>query len=103
MNSAQVKRISIIDRAIRNGKHNQKGLQKEIEKELGVEISLGNIDHDLKRMKEIFNAPVKYVPVTHNTGHYIYTKEYDFGNAFILYWSEFVEFNKDINKIVFTC
>lgn len=94
-------RASIIDRAIRKGKCNQKGLKAAIEKELGHEISMGNIDHDLKRMRQVFKAPIKYVPVTHCEGHYVYTEDdYDFGTAFLRYWSDYVEFNKDINKII---
>ena len=103
MNSLQMKRASIIDRAILKGKHNQKALKEEVEKELGFKISLGNIDHDLKRMREIFGAPIKYVPLTHCTGYYTYDKEYDFGDAFLKYWADYVEFSKDINKIIFQC
>ncbi len=100
MNHTQIQRISIIDRAIRKGTPNQKDLHRAIEKEMGVNVSISNIDKDIRRMKELFEAPVIYVPETSSSGHYMYHKDYDFGNAFIRYWSDFVEFNKVINKEV---
>ena len=97
MTNTQLQRIAIIDRTIRNGKPNQKDLHKAIEKELG-KVSMSNVDKDLKLMKDTFNAPIVYKPLTYCTGYYLYDDAYDFGDAFILYWSNYVEFSIAINK-----
>ena len=101
MTTDQIKRMAIIDLTIVQGRTlNQKALNEITENALEKKCSISNVDKDIRLMREVFNAPIKYVAVTSSTGYYTYTSHYDFSIAFLNYWSDFILFNKDIAKLL---
>ena len=87
----------MIDRAIMTGNSSsQQAIADYVADKLGFPVCSGTIKADLERMRRDFKAPIQYDTITKE---YRYSKPYEFSEAFIRYWSEYMVLSKELAKI----
>lgn len=92
-------RYSIIDRCVKK-KMTKRQIHAELNKH--VKTAYGTIKHDMAMMREKFDAPIELCgPMGTGLQFYQYSKPYDFARAFMLFWSDWIEYPKHINKWIF--
>jgi len=88
----------MIDRAIKVGKANsQKEIAEYVREKLEIDYSEGTVKLDIKRMREIYDAPIVYNTVAKR---YTYGYLYEFSEAFVKYWSSHMVLSTKLSKIL---
>ena len=101
-NKSQLKRVCLIDSAIRSLVHPTKEMIKlHVCHGLSLNpdgLCKSTIEKDMFYMREEMDAPIEYSRAI----GYHYTEEYNFLHAFLRYWSGYMVLPPDINKMIYS-
>lgn len=88
--------LSLVD-----GPKNKSQIIKFVESKIKRPYAYSTLKKDIKFLRSELLIPVVYIPITVNRGNYMIDPGSDFGRQLLLYFSDFVLFDKEVNKLIF--
>ena len=107
INKNQIRRMCLIDTAIRSMVYPSKQAIMEYVKEsmtgdyMSKEICASTIEKDMYFMKMEYDAPIKFKKVSRQGYYYYSDRDFEFWKVFLQHWSLFIDFPSFIKQKIY--